>query len=91
VLWAGGVPIFGIGAFDVYLLWVNADIQRRTVNATTIGAVSETSALWVSANRGVAASGRLAIDEHAVKREALDDLDLKPLWDGMGGSLWKKE
>ena len=33
----------------------------------------------------------MAIDEHAVKREALDDLDLKPLWDGMGGSLWKKE
>lgn len=31
----------------------------------------------------------MAIDEHTVKRAALDDPDLKPLWDSMGGTLWK--
>ena len=29
----------------------------------------------------------MAIDEHAVKRVALDDPDLKPLWDSMSGTL----
>jgi predicted Zn-dependent protease len=33
----------------------------------------------------------MAINEHTVKREAIDDPDLKPLWDNMGGSMWKKE
>ena len=33
----------------------------------------------------------MAINEHTVKREAIDDPDLKPLWDSMSGSLWKKE
>jgi hypothetical protein len=32
----------------------------------------------------------MAIDEHAVKRVALDDPDLKPLWDSMSGTLWKR-
>ena len=32
----------------------------------------------------------MAIDEHAVKRAAIDDPDLKPLWDSMGGTLWKR-
>jgi hypothetical protein len=50
---------------------------------------------------GVAQLGRLeeckawfqkamAIDEHAVKRAAIDDPDLKPLWDSMGGTFWKR-
>ena len=33
----------------------------------------------------------LAINEHIVKREAIDDPDLKPLRDSMSGTLWKKE
>ena len=33
----------------------------------------------------------MAIDEHTVKVEAVDDPDLKPLWDSMSGTLWKKE
>ena len=33
----------------------------------------------------------MAIDEQIVKREAIDDPDLKPLWDSMSGMLWKKE
>jgi hypothetical protein len=33
----------------------------------------------------------MAIDEHTVKRAAIDDPDLKPLWDSMSGTLWKKE
>jgi tetratricopeptide (TPR) repeat protein len=33
----------------------------------------------------------MAINEHTVKREAIDDPDLKPLWDSMSGSLWKKK
>jgi tetratricopeptide (TPR) repeat protein len=32
----------------------------------------------------------MAIDEHTVKRMALDDPDLKPLWDSMSGTLWKR-
>jgi tetratricopeptide (TPR) repeat protein len=32
----------------------------------------------------------LAIDERTVKRTAIDDPDLKPLRDGMSGTLWKK-
>lgn len=32
----------------------------------------------------------MEIDEQTVKRHALDDPDLKPLWDSMSGSLWKK-
>ena len=32
----------------------------------------------------------MAIDEHQVKRAAIDDPDLKPLWDSMGGSYGKK-
>ena len=32
----------------------------------------------------------MAIDEHTVKRVAIDDPDLKPLWDSMGGTLWKR-
>jgi len=33
----------------------------------------------------------MAIDEHTVKRQAIEDHDLKPLWDSMGGTLWKRE
>jgi tetratricopeptide (TPR) repeat protein len=36
-------------------------------------------------------SKAMAIDEETVKREAIDDPDLKPLWDSMSGALWKKE
>lgn len=32
----------------------------------------------------------MAIDEHTVKREALDDPDLIPLWDSMSGTIWKR-
>ena len=32
----------------------------------------------------------MAINEQTVKREAIDDPDLKPLWDSMSGTLWKK-
>jgi tetratricopeptide (TPR) repeat protein len=31
----------------------------------------------------------MAVDEHAVKRAAMEDPDLKPLWDSMSGTLWK--
>jgi hypothetical protein len=30
------------------------------------------------------------IDEQTVRRAAIDDPDLKPLWDNMGGTLWKR-
>jgi hypothetical protein len=33
----------------------------------------------------------MVIDKHAVKREAIDDADLKPLWDSISGTLWTKE
>jgi tetratricopeptide (TPR) repeat protein len=32
----------------------------------------------------------MAIDEHTVKRTAIDDPDLKPLWDSMSGTMWKR-
>jgi tetratricopeptide (TPR) repeat protein len=32
----------------------------------------------------------MAIDEQSVKESALDDPDLKPLWDSMSGILWKR-
>ena len=32
----------------------------------------------------------LAIDEQTVKRAAMDDPDLKPLRDSMGGTIWKR-
>ena len=32
----------------------------------------------------------MAIDEHTVNRAAIDDPDLKPLWDSMSGTLWKR-
>lgn len=32
----------------------------------------------------------MAIDEHTVKRAAIDDPDLKPLWDSMSGTLWRR-
>jgi len=30
------------------------------------------------------------IDENTVKRAAIDDPDLQPLWDSMGGTSWKR-
>jgi tetratricopeptide (TPR) repeat protein len=33
----------------------------------------------------------MAIDEQTVKRAAIDDPDLLPLWDSMSGTLWKRE
>jgi tetratricopeptide (TPR) repeat protein len=33
----------------------------------------------------------MAMDEDSVKRAALDDPDLKPLWDSMGGMIWKRK
>jgi tetratricopeptide (TPR) repeat protein len=33
----------------------------------------------------------LLIDGEAVPKAAIDDPDLKPLWDSMSGTLWKKE
>jgi len=33
----------------------------------------------------------MALDEHTVKQAALDDADLKPLWDSMSGTMWKKQ
>jgi tetratricopeptide (TPR) repeat protein len=32
----------------------------------------------------------MAIDEQTVKPVAIDDPDLKPLWDSMSGTLWKR-
>ena len=32
----------------------------------------------------------MAIDEQTVKRVALDDPDLKPLWDSLSGTLWTR-
>lgn len=32
----------------------------------------------------------MAIDEHGAQRVAVDDPDLKPLWDSMGGTTWKR-
>jgi len=32
----------------------------------------------------------MAIDEHTVKRSAIDDPDLDPLWKGMEGTTWKR-
>jgi len=31
------------------------------------------------------------IDEKRVRRAAVDDPDLKPLWDSLGGTWWKRE
>jgi tetratricopeptide (TPR) repeat protein len=33
----------------------------------------------------------MAIDEKAAKESALEDPDLKPLWDSMDGTIWKRE
>jgi tetratricopeptide (TPR) repeat protein len=33
----------------------------------------------------------MAIEEDIVKRAGIDDPDLKPLWDSMSGTLWKRE
>ena len=33
----------------------------------------------------------MATDERAVRESAIDDPDLKPLWDSMSGTLWKRE
>jgi tetratricopeptide (TPR) repeat protein len=33
----------------------------------------------------------MAIDEQTVKREAIDDPDLLPLWDSLSGSLWRRD
>jgi len=33
----------------------------------------------------------MAIDTKAVQKIALDDPDLKPLWDSMSGTIWKRE
>jgi tetratricopeptide (TPR) repeat protein len=32
----------------------------------------------------------MVVDEHAVRRAAIDDPDLKPLWDSMSGTVWKR-
>ena len=32
----------------------------------------------------------MAADEKPVKQAAIDDPDLKPLWDPMSGTLWKR-
>jgi hypothetical protein len=32
----------------------------------------------------------MAIDAQTVRRAAIDDPDLKPLWDSVGGKLWKR-
>ena len=32
----------------------------------------------------------MAVDEQTVKRLAIDDPDLQPLWDSMSGTMWKK-
>jgi len=32
----------------------------------------------------------MSIDEHAVKEAAIDDPDLRPLWDSMSGTRWKR-
>lgn len=32
----------------------------------------------------------MSIDEHNVKQAAIDDPDLKPLWDSMSGTHWKR-
>jgi len=33
----------------------------------------------------------MALNEKVVKEQALDDPDLKPLWDSMSGTLWERE
>lgn len=32
----------------------------------------------------------MAIDEHTFKRAAIDDPNLKPLWDSISGTIWKR-
>ena len=33
----------------------------------------------------------MAVDMKAVQKTAIDDPELKPLWDSMSGTLWKRE
>ena len=33
----------------------------------------------------------MALDEKSVQKLAIDDPDLHPLWDSLGGTLWKRE
>jgi hypothetical protein len=33
----------------------------------------------------------MAIDHKTVQKAGIDDPDLKPLWDSMSGTIWKKE
>jgi len=56
---AGGVSVSRTGPFDVWLSGTSADGQRRTVKETSAGAVSRTSALWVSPDCRAIAPGRL--------------------------------
>jgi hypothetical protein len=40
-------------------------------------------------NAGHGSRRRWPIGEQTVKRAAIDDPELKPLWDSMGGTTWK--
>jgi putative transposase len=60
MLWAVRGSVFGVGALDVWVSGSPARAEGRTVKETATGAVGATSALWVSADRGAVASGRLA-------------------------------
>lgn len=33
----------------------------------------------------------IALDRETVQQAALDDEDLKPLWDSLGGTMWKRK
>ena len=57
---AGGVSVSPAGALDLQLSRARADREGNAVKATAVGLVGRTSALRVSADRGIAAPGRLA-------------------------------
>ena len=56
----GGVPDIEAGTFDVPLSRATTYSQRRAVKETAVGTVREAFSIRISADRGVAAAGRLA-------------------------------
>lgn len=49
------------------------------------------SQMWESEAAAEWLKKAMVIDEKTVHKLAVDDPDLKPLWDSMSGTLWKKE
>ena len=89
LLRAGGVSDSAIGAVNLLVLWSSCLLNAGAPTETTAGVVRRASPLWVSADRGAVASGRLASGQTTDSAVTTRRRSPRTAHQAQGGAAWR--